>query len=238
MAFAHLDGHSQDMMDSDLYNVVTELRHIPEATKRRWVAQVVWPHLSPSFASDLIHKLLQALGIDALHNMGIIHRDLKMENILVSKGPDLEVLSGNVRIADFDNAWMAPGDDIPDHLEALSQGIKRGQPLDWRRTYACKVVGTPDYMAPEVISGQSYGIMVDWWALGHIAWEIVNKQVRLLSMLSSKVIFMFLSLSRPCFRTNEHLCSSSNGKQTLLPVESHIFGIVGSYSSIPTKQTS
>ena len=39
-----------------------------------------------------------------------------------------------------------------------------------------QVLGTPDYIAPEVILGQGYGAAVDWWALGVIVFEFLVGQ--------------------------------------------------------------
>jgi protein-serine/threonine kinase len=52
----------------------------------------------------------------------------------------------------------------------------RGQINNWRksrRTMAYSTVGTPDYIAPEIFSGQGYSFSCDWWSLGAIMYESV-----------------------------------------------------------------
>ena len=50
----------------------------------------------------------------------------------------------------------------------------RGQVNSWRqsrRRMAYSTVGTPDYIAPEIFSGQGYTFSCDWWSLGAIMFE-------------------------------------------------------------------
>jgi len=106
----------------------------------------------------------QALGLDALHNMGIMHRDLKPENILLSR-------SGDVRIADLGAAYVHD-----------ASRLIRGQ------SYARDAVFTPGYAAPELVGSAllddgawivpgsrcpRYGLEVDWWALGCIMYMMM-----------------------------------------------------------------
>jgi serine/threonine protein kinase len=68
--------------------------------------------------------------------MKIAYRDLKPENVLMD-------LNGYVSLADFGMAKFIK----PDEDEA-------------------SLCGTPEYLAPEVLSGEDHGIPSDWWALG------------------------------------------------------------------------
>jgi len=78
------------------------------------------------------------LGIDYLHQNGIIHRDLKPGNILLSEDKT------NVRITDF------------------GISIKTNNDTSAKRTW----VGTPWYMAPEVINQETYSSKADIWSAG------------------------------------------------------------------------
>ena len=109
--------------------------------------------------------------------MGIIHRDIKPENILVALGSGDGLENSHVRIADFGNAYMAPGEKISDHTRTLHDA-RPPKPLDWQRTYTHSYVGTPDFMAPEVRCEDEYGPMVDWWGLGNVAWDMFTAEVR------------------------------------------------------------
>ncbi|KAI1320077.1 hypothetical protein EDD11_002049 [Mortierella claussenii] len=77
-------------------------------------------------------------GVKYLHDRGIVHRDLKLENILLMDEDNLAV-----KISDFGLA------NITGEHKFLST-----------------VCGTPSYVAPEVIRHQSYGKAVDMWSLG------------------------------------------------------------------------
>ncbi|CAD8180469.1 unnamed protein product [Paramecium octaurelia] len=89
-----------------------------------------------------------SLGIQALHNKKIIHRDLKPANILIHE---------NVyKLADFGFAL------IEDQIESI---IKRFN------------VGTPLYMAPEILLKNQYSEKSDIWALGIMTYELIFNSI-------------------------------------------------------------
>lgn len=95
-------------------------------------------------ASNVIRKL--CVAIDYCHDRGIVHRDLKPENLLYQD----ETEESQIKIADFGLAKLLTGD-------AMMQT-------------AC---GTPGYVAPEILEGQTYDKAVDMWSIGVIAYILL-----------------------------------------------------------------
>ncbi len=94
-------------------------------------------------AREVIRTMTEAIGY--CHERNIAHRDLKPENILLLSDADDAAL----KIADF--GFAKPVDD---------GGLKT----------AC---GTPGYVAPEILAGTSYGVAVDMWSIGVIAYILL-----------------------------------------------------------------
>jgi len=84
------------------------------------------------------------LALEYLHQNGIIYRDLKLENLLL----DAE---GHIKMADFG---------------LCKEGIGHGDRTD---TFC----GTPEYLACEMLTDDSYGRQVDWWGLGVVMYEMM-----------------------------------------------------------------
>ncbi|KAI9838928.1 MAG: hypothetical protein M1819_004136 [Sarea resinae] len=123
--------------------------------------------------------------VDALHQLGYIHRDLKPENFLIDS-------TGHVKLTDF---GLSAGMLSPLKIESMrvkleevgSGNIPFGQPMEQRSVaerregyrslrerdvnYAKSIVGSPDYMAPEVLKGEEYDFTVDYWSLGCMLFE-------------------------------------------------------------------
>ncbi|NXY77610.1 PKN2 kinase, partial [Glareola pratincola] len=128
------------------------------------------------------------LGLQFLHEKKIVYRDLKLDNLLL----DAE---GFVKIADFG---------------LCKEGIGFG---DRTNTFC----GTPEFLAPEVLTDISYTRAVDWWGLGVLIYEmlvgespfpgddeeevfdsIVNDEVRYPRFLSLEALSIIRKLLRKC----------------------------------------
>jgi len=113
-------------------------------------------------ASYIMRQLIEALAY--LHEQGIVHRDLKLENLLLVRKDALEI-----KLADF----------------GLSR-IYSGKKLQT----AC---GTPFYIAPDIIKGHGYGPAVDMWAAGVILYVLLSGRLPFAAEKNSHLFKMILS---------------------------------------------
>jgi eukaryotic-like serine/threonine-protein kinase len=91
----------------------------------------------------VVRAFLQAgAGLEAAHAAGIVHRDFKPENVLVSK-------DGAIRVTDFGLARLSSEPESSDEAPAESPVSA----FDVTITHAGMIVGTPGYMAPEQMRG-------------------------------------------------------------------------------------
>ncbi|MCO5597937.1 hypothetical protein L7F22_052023 [Adiantum nelumboides] len=87
------------------------------------------------------------LALEYFHKQGIIYRDLKLDNILLT-------LDGHVKVADY--------------------GLCKEDM--WFGNTTSTFCGTPEFMAPEILLEQRYGRAVDWWAFGILIYEMLLGQ--------------------------------------------------------------
>mmetsp|Transcript_3786 Transcript_3786/g.3936 ORF Transcript_3786/g.3936 Transcript_3786/m.3936 type:complete len:498 (+) Transcript_3786:209-1702(+) len=116
-------------------------------------------HYSEAVAARYIRQML--VGIHYLHNHGVIHRDLKIDNMLLHG----EVKSGLVKIADFGlSALIKPGTKGYHIDESQKRKDYTGLKDMW---------GTPTHYSPELIA-KGYGPQSDMWSLGCMMFEMLT----------------------------------------------------------------
>jgi cGMP-dependent protein kinase len=113
-------------LGGELFTVLRRMRQFDVKTAQFYAASVV-------------------LAFEYMHSKGIIYRDLKPENLLLTR-------NGYIKITDFGFA------------KKIGTGAQA-------RTWT--LCGTPDYLAPEVIGMEGHGKAVDWWTLGILIFEML-----------------------------------------------------------------
>jgi tetratricopeptide (TPR) repeat protein len=113
--------------------------------------------MSVEEALPLVRQI--AAGLDAAHVEGVVHRDLKASNVMLVRRPAGSAASGGLRavITDFGIARALPGTSLVSEMKTGSG-----------------VIGTPQYMAPEQLSGGEVGPAADVYALGLMIYEMVT----------------------------------------------------------------
>ena len=107
--------------------------------------------LSEDFCRPIIFQVAQAL--DQLHQRMIIHRDIKLTNILIDND------SVSIKLADFGSAVQ---------LETACGTVKTK-------------AGTPGYYAPEILKGLEYGTQADIYSLGAMMYALLTFKLPFLS---------------------------------------------------------
>jgi beta-lactam-binding protein with PASTA domain len=119
--------------------------------------------LEPAQAAEVLRQTLLALG--HAHREGFVHRDMKPENLLVTR-------EGVVKVADF--------------------GLARAY-ADGRVTQAGAVTGTVQYLAPEQIRGEPADPRSDLYSLGIVAYELLTGKLPFTGETAMAVAYKHLS---------------------------------------------
>eukprot|EP00039_Didymoeca_costata_P003804 m.69708 g.69708 ORF g.69708 m.69708 type:complete len:742 (-) comp12081_c0_seq1:63-2288(-) len=120
-----------------------------------------------SFAQD-IHA-----GMQYIHTLGRVHRDLKTANVLLSAKLRCKVADFGTMKDIFQKNRMMERTSKSTFSQSLTSTSMDF--VDNKSGTLTAGVGTPLYMAPEVIRGESYGAGADMWSFGIVLWELATR---------------------------------------------------------------
>ncbi|KAK9010029.1 hypothetical protein V6N11_036547 [Hibiscus sabdariffa] len=140
----------------DLYSLLKNLGCLDEEVARVYIAEVV-------------------LALEYLHSLHVVHRDLKPDNLLIAH-------DGHIKLTDFGLSKVGlinSTDDLSGPAVSGTSLLDDEQPQlsatehQQERRKKRSAVGTPDYLAPEILLGTGHGATADWWSVGVILFELI-----------------------------------------------------------------
>ncbi|KAF7813508.1 putative serine/threonine protein kinase IREH1 isoform X1 [Senna tora] len=139
----------------DLYSLLRNLGCLDEEVARVYIAEVV-------------------LALEYLHSLRVVHRDLKPDNLLIAH-------DGHIKLTDFglSKVGLINSTDLSGPAVSGTSLLGEDEPpistseRQKERRKKRSAVGTPDYLAPEILLGTGHGYTADWWSVGVILFELL-----------------------------------------------------------------
>lgn len=131
-------------------------------------------------------------GLQHLHSKGVIHRDIKSDNILLS-------MEGNIKLSRFAKIPFS----LPNFVNRKSADFGFCATINDAQNKRTTMVGTPYWMAPEVVTRKEYGRKVDIWSLGIMAIEMIEGEPPYLTESPLRALWLIATNGTPQLK-NEH----------------------------------
>jgi len=148
------------------------------------LTDIIEQHHYVKMSENQIAYVLQRTlrAIQYIHGYNRIHRDIRSDNITISS-------RGDIKLSNFE------------YSTHLTKNKRK------RNT----VIGTPNWMAPEVISSKDYGTKVDIWSLGILLIEILEGEPPYFSFPPLRVLFFIMTKGIPALKNEESYSTDLRG---------------------------
>ncbi|TKY88570.1 hypothetical protein EX895_002559 [Sporisorium graminicola] len=160
----------------DLYSLVVAeeaIWMVQELAERSLADVIAWKDGGVDLNESRMSRIMGDLleALQFLHGKGVLHRDVRSDNVMISS-------TGVCKLSDFT------------HAAELSAG----------KSSRHSVVGTPYWMAPEVIKAHEYDMRCDVWSLGVVLWEMIEGDPPRVEFPPLRAITLTAKLGLPALR--------------------------------------
>ncbi|KAI0271720.1 kinase-like domain-containing protein [Gloeopeniophorella convolvens] len=139
-----------------------------------------WGVLPPAYARYLAAELL--LALEELHSRGMIHRDIKPDNILFDS-------AGHLRLADFGMARVFSADELAGQAEVKHfPSAYADEDAEVPFGYTNRACGTLDFCAPEILTDSPYTYAPDFWAMGVVVFVMLTGRPPFTALSEEQII--------------------------------------------------
>jgi hypothetical protein len=160
----------------DLYSVVLgsdAIWIVQELAERSLADVIAWKEAGVQLTEARMSRIMLDLveALQFLHGQRVLHRDVRSDNVMVSS-------TGVCKLSDFTHAG------------------ELGAGASWRQS----VIGTPYWMAPEVIKADRYDTRCDVWSVGVVLWEMVEGEPPRVEFPPLRAITLTATLGLPALK--------------------------------------